>query len=516
MKPCPFCRETIQDDAIKCRHCSSLLVPMPASGNNPAGPELDSRQVMLVLDRGFLYFAKYVSGVAVLLIAAGGYYFGFDLKRSYDDIKKSHDDILKTFADVKNMSTEIEKTVKTAQKTAENAQQTADEIKKTLQHAKDDVTLFNSTVQQALAIIPSKAGSTQEPAVREAYTITQLASLYGFPKSLNGAGKTIGVIELGGGYRQSDLHSFFSSLHTPIPTITAVSVGGAKNQPNSDAAINQVEGDIEVIGAIAPKAHIKVYFAPNTSRGFLDAILAAARDHVSVLSIGWGAPESNWTSELMDKMNGALKAAANAGITVVASAGDNGVGGGANDGRPDVYFPSSSPWVLAVGGTRLMAKQDTIDSEVAWNDGKGGATGGGVSAIIPLPEWQRDARVPARREGGSGRGIPDVAASAAPETGYRLFVNGNNVVLGGTAMAAPLWAGLITLLDQGLPHDLGYFNPRLYREIGPANVLRSITSGNNSVAGVPGFSAGPGWNAVAGWGTPNGTKLLEWLRAHPK
>jgi kumamolisin len=70
-------------------------------------------------------------------------------------------------------------------------------------------------------------------------------------------------------------------------------------------------------------------------------------------------------------------------------------------------------------------------------------------------------------------------------------------------------------LNQGIGRNLGYLNPQLCREVGPARILREITEGNNGKAGLAGYSARSGWNAVAGWGTPDGQKLLDWLRAHP-
>jgi kumamolisin len=105
-----------------------------------------------------------------------------------------------------------------------------------------------------------------------------------------------------------------------------------------------------------------------------------------------------------------------------------------------------------------------------------------------------------------------VAADAAPATAYRVFVHGQTVVLGGTSIAAPFWAGLVALLNQGLGRNVGYLNPLLYAKLGPAGVLRPITEGNNGGNGVPGYSAGPGWNAVTGWGTPDGRKLLAALK----
>jgi kumamolisin len=119
----------------------------------------------------------------------------------------------------------------------------------------------------------------------------------------------------------------------------------------------------------------------------------------------------------------------------------------------------------------------------------GGATGGGVSAVFPLPTWQADAGVPAASTG--GRGVPDVAGDAAPDTGYQILVDGQQQVVGGTSAVAPLWAGLIALLNQQLGRKVGFLNPQLYplRE----SVFFDITSGNNGA-----FAARPGWDACTG------------------
>jgi hypothetical protein len=71
------------------------------------------------------------------------------------------------------------------------------------------------------------------------------------------------------------------------------------------------------------------------------------------------------------------------------------------------------------------------------------------------------------------------------------------------------------VINQALGYNIGYLNPRLYREMGPAGLFRTITSGDNSVSGVKGYSAGSAWSPVAGWGSPDGMKLLTWLRANP-
>jgi kumamolisin len=100
-----------------------------------------------------------------------------------------------------------------------------------------------------------------------------------------------------------------------------------------------------------------------------------------------------------------------------------------------------------------------------WNDGTS-ATGGGVSDLFALPDWQLAANVPPGKGGVKGRGIPDVVANASPQAGYRLYIHGRTAVVGGTAAATPLWAGLIARINQGLGRNLGYINPVLYKKVG--------------------------------------------------
>src|SRR5205814_9830761 len=145
------------------------------------------------------------------------------------------------------------------------------------------------------------------------YTPPQVAALYAYPTGLDGSGQRIALIELGGGYKPADLTAYFKALGVTKPKVTAVSVDGAKNAPTGDpnSADGEVLLDIEVVGAIAPGAEILVYFAPNTDRGFLDAVTTAVHDKraPSVISISWGAAESQWTAQAMKAMAGAFQAA---------------------------------------------------------------------------------------------------------------------------------------------------------------------------------------------------------------
>ena len=337
-----------------------------------------------------------------------------------------------------------------------------------------------------------------------------VAQAYNFPSGAQGSGQTIGILELGGGYSTSDLSTYFSGLGIKAPTVSSVSVDGAANQPGVDTdADAEVMLDIEVAGAVAPGAHIVVYFAPNTDQGFIDAITTAAQDTTnkpSVLSISWGGPEDSWTSASATAMLNACTDAAAVGVTVTAAAGDD----GATDGETGLHvdLPACLPPVLGCGGTKLTLHGSTISSEVVWNElsANEGATGGGVSQVYAIPSYQASAGVPLQP--GStfvGRGVPDVASDADPNTGYEVLVDGQSEVIGGTSAAAPLWAGLIALLNQELGKPVGFVQPALY-QIGEA-AFRDITSGNND-----GYSAGKGWDACTGLGTPNGAALLKALQ----
>ncbi|HSY10732.1 MAG TPA: S53 family peptidase [Verrucomicrobiae bacterium] len=354
-------------------------------------------------------------------------------------------------------------------------------------------------------------------AAATSYTAVQVAKAYNFPTGANGKGETVGIIELGGGYNQSDLSTYFSNLNiSPVPSVVAVSVDGGTNSPTGDpnGPDTEVMLDIEVVGSVASGANIAVYFAPNTDAGFLDAINQAVNDTVnkpSILSISWGGPESSWTAQSLQSFNSALQSAAAVGVSVCVAAGDDGSTDGVTDGEDHVDFPASSPYALACGGTTLKISGSTISSEVVWNDlsSNDGATGGGVSGTFPIPTWQANANVPpsTNPSGFAGRGMPDVAGDADPATGYQIEADGQSFAVGGTSAVAPLWAGLIALFNQSQGKSLGYLNPTLYQNVGESGgAFHDITSGNNGD-----YKAAVGWDPCTGWGSPNGAALLTAL-----
>lgn len=339
------------------------------------------------------------------------------------------------------------------------------------------------------------------------YTPLQLAQIYGMPQA-DGSGQTIAIIELGGGFGPGDLATYFGGLGLAVPNVKAVGIDSAVNVPGQDpeGADAEVLLDIEVAGALAPKADFLVYFAPNTDAGFLDAISTAAHANPAptAMSISWGQSEDQWTAQARTAMDDAFADAVAMGVTVIAAAGDNGSADAGSGVHVD--FPASSPHVLGCGGTSLQASNDQEISEVVWDDGgQGGATGGGVSDVFPLPSWQANAGVPQRAAGGSGRGVPDVAADADPQTGYQVFVDGQQMVIGGTSAVAPLWSGLLARIAQLSSARIGLAQPSLYKGVKPATAvpgLRDITQGNNGA-----YQAGPGWDPCTGLGVPDADTL---------
>jgi kumamolisin len=359
------------------------------------------------------------------------------------------------------------------------------------------------------------------------FTPPELGTIYDFPAG-DGSGQCIGIFEFGGGFDDGDLTTYFHKLNIAKPNVVAVSVNGQQNNPNSpdpddQDANGEVMLDIEVAGALAPKATLAVYFAPFIQRGWVDAIKAAISDTTnkpSVISISWGFAELQniggdiWTRAGMNSVARSLKKAALLGITVCVASGDDGSTDGIDDGKVHVDYPASDIAVLGCGGTTLKANagHTGIVSEVVWSGGTRatgtGSTGGGVSEVWPKPQWQ-PANVPKSLNAPhfAGRGVPDVAADADPNTGYKTLSNHQWGITGGTSAVAPLFAALIARVNQTTGRAVGYINPTIYNT---TNTFNDITHGNNNIDGV-GYSARSGWDPCTGMGTPIGKRLLAAL-----
>lgn len=343
---------------------------------------------------------------------------------------------------------------------------------------------------------------------------------YAFPEGATGKGQCIGVLEFGGGFNRRKLNAYLSTLGARAPKVIVREIRPGRNRPvNQPGTLSpdvEVYMDLEILASVAPGATLIVYFAENSSRGWIEALHAAIFDAArpSVLSISWGQAERDWDAQAIAAIDGAFQMAALLGITICCSSGDRGV---FEAGTPyTVPFPASSPHVLACGGTRLDALPGGGTRETVWNESHtaGLASGGGISRAFDLPAFQQGHGVPARfGTSTTGRGIPDVAANASSQTGYLIWADGTSMSIGGTSAAAPLWAGLLACLNEALGRRIGYLTPLLYTgRASRQGALRDIDHGNNRLGGRQGYRARQGWDACTGLGTPHGIKLLRWLR----
>ncbi|MGO9730628.1 S53 family peptidase [Mycobacterium sp.] len=371
------------------------------------------------------------------------------------------------------------------------------------------------------------AAAAAGPGGQNGVASTEFASRYDFPTQsngtkLDGTEQTIAIIELGGGYRASDLKVFFNQIGVQMPTVASISVDKAASNPTTaDSADGEVMLDIEVAGAVAPNAKFAVYFAPNNGdKGFIDAISAAVHDterKPSVISISWGGPEPEDSTDQMgiNEFHDLFATAGALGITVCVASGDHGTADLDAvhwDNKIHVDHPACDDLVLGCGGTQI-----DNGSDVVWNDGKpfdpnnpgggGWASGGGISEVFPVPSYQTAANtINSIDNGKPGRGVPDIAMSA---TNYFTRVDRQEGASGGTSAVAPLMAALVALLNQAKQKNVGFLNPFLYSNVAKG-VVHDVTSGTNAITNtVQGYYAGPGWDPCSGLGTPDGTAILN-------
>ena len=359
---------------------------------------------------------------------------------------------------------------------------------------------------------------------------TEVAALYGIPLDRDVSSVCVGIIALGGGYLASDLAKALDGMRRTAPRIvdkpvvvdTPSAEDGSLPAPNGNnfgggsVSDQEIALDLQILAGLLPKARIVVYFAGNTTQSLVGAINAAIFDDVNrpqVLSVSWGSAERFWSDSARDAMQAVLADAQRLQVTVLFAAGDELATGGLTDGKAHVWFPASSPYALSCGGTSLTpaAGGAGVSAEVVWNDGSSG-TGGGISDAFPVPAYQSGLTLPPSvNDGAVRRGVPDVAGAAAGSPGYRIVLNGAEVIKDGTSAVAPLWAGLIAIANAGRATPLGFVNSTLYAN---PSWFRQIDHGNNRV-GATGYNAGPGWNACTGLGVPNGADIVAALAATP-
>ena len=335
-----------------------------------------------------------------------------------------------------------------------------------------------------------------------------VARAYNFPKAGPYFSKMkAGIIELGGGYLDWIVEVECLMAKVPCPKLSSFAVDGAVEWPDPVGADGEVSLDLGVLalvlgqaqkdtGGIQASPEIITGFAPNTNTGFADVITALTAKGCNAISCSWGASESSWPQMARVAMDGVILSQLKQGA-FFAAAGDNGSSDGATDDSLNVDYPSSSPFAVGCGGTRLSLTPDGLrESESVWggtpNDG---ATGGGKSIYYDLPA-------------GSPRGVPDIAGNADPQSGYVVNVDGVETVVGGTSAVAPLMTALFLIIQSWFKEPIGDFRKILFEAYADdPSIFFDVIEGSNGA-----YTACPGYDSCTGIGVPDGQKLLEYLQ----
>ena len=392
--------------------------------------------------------------------------------------------------------------------------------------------------QCALSINESGAG----------YTAQEIASAYAYSGAYaagdTGAAATVALIEFAP-FRPRDIAAYARCYAGVAPHVRAVPVDGG---PGHSGAASQVEAelDIEDLLGLAPGAKILVYEGPNdggnpSNAANYDTIARAVdQDAAQIISTSWGECELAVGSAAISAESALFEQAALQGQTVVAAAGDAGSedcynpGAAINTSELAVDDPASQPYVTGVGGTELSLHAGTAEpSQAVWNSGTrtsgGGAGGGGLSSVWPMPRYQKNTPAPlgvlnafsptgaCRSASGHCREVPDLSANAGTpyaiyctQPGFGCSSSGWTPV-GGTSAAAPTIAALFALADSS-PSCLangrvGFANPALYAIAsgsGAATAFTDVTHGNNDFTRTNGgrYPATAGYDLASGLGTP--------------
>jgi kumamolisin len=329
------------------------------------------------------------------------------------------------------------------------------------------------------------------------YTPAQLKGGYNVSGTYTGSGQKIALLEFDG-FQQSNITTYDNNygLGSPTPTVQKVDGGSGAL---GDGQV-EVELDIEVLHAIAPKANVTVFEGPNSDAGEVDTYQAIVDSGIPTTSISWGAAESARTTSGINAVDTVFKSGAAQGLGFYAASGDSG-SDDAGDGGTSVDYPASDPYVTGVGGTKLtVTSSNAWSKEVAWSGG-----GGGKSSVFKIPSWQTAVQ---KSAGGGFRQVPDVSAHANPSPGVSIYSQGSWSSVGGTSAAAPEWAAFAALYNQQAAAagkaKLGFANPALYAASGTG--FHDITSGSNGA-----YSAATGWDFTSGWGSYNAATLATKL-----
>ena len=308
----------------------------------------------------------------------------------------------------------------------------------------------------------------------------------------NGAGQTIGLVEFSA-YSASAVAAYNTKYSLGATAATVVKVAGGTTDTSGSV---EDELDIEVDYALAPKAAIKVYEAPNSDAGEVALYAAMVSADLPVISASWGEPENEENNLASDDAD--FQEAAAQGESVFAASGDSGA---KDDGSTlSVDYPASDPYVSGVGGTNL-----TVSSANAWSSETGwSGSGGGQSDKWSTPSFQTPVNTSGHRE------VPDVSAAGGNSSPWNIDADGTWTSVWGTSAAAPNWAAFVADYDTAAVAagraKFGYANGFLYtvaQSSSYSSAFHDIKSGSNG-----GYSAKTGYDEVTGWGSYNGANFI--------
>jgi len=349
-----------------------------------------------------------------------------------------------------------------------------------------------------------------------AYAASDLRTAYQIPHFGGLIPQTVAVFEQGGFFKY-DVETYLKRMNLPQPPVTFVGVNGYDGYVYDFNIELEAVLDIDMVIAINPQVkEVIAYEDGNDPFGvaLIDALDQVAQDNkAQILSISYGLDESEQGTDQMMAENTVLTQLASQGITVLASAGDNGAYGQTGTANfPATYNvsdPGSQPLITCVGGTSLATGLGQVYvTESVWNrlGSGGGATGGGYSSYWSIPSWQPGQWVSLNGGSSAYRNVPDVAAVGDPITGVAVYSrpNGGWLQIGGTSVSAPIWAGYLSIVNAGLGYvgntKIGFVNPVFYQD----TELYQILDGSNGDAityGLPGYNAGSPYNNCCGTGS---------------
>jgi subtilase family serine protease len=344
-----------------------------------------------------------------------------------------------------------------------------------------------------------------------AYMGTDFRAAYAPGVTLNGAGQTVGLLELEG-YYPSDIRAYETNAMLPNVHLTNVIVDGFSGPQTGDTnGITEVALDIEMAISMATNAAEIAVFEEQNGGNIVDMLNAmAGNSFIKQFSSSWLLGDSPSYDTVYKEM-------AAQGQSFFQASGDDGAYYSNNE-SVEQYADDTN--ITLVGGTTLTTASagGPWSSETVWNWGlSSGGSGGGTNFNgIRIPSWQTNISMTANQGSTTLRNVPDVALTAD-----NIYVQATNqqFTVGGTSCAAPLWAGFTALVNQqaaafGRP-PVGFLNPAVYA-IGKSpiytNDFHDITTGNNFNSTVGNrWSAVPGYDLCTGWGTPNGQNLINTL-----